>query len=410
MSIAPLMSLGIILFLAYLVKILSYRLKMPEVTGYVLMGVLLGGSFIQFLNEYTLQSFESVSSIALGIIAFIIGLELRINLFKKIGKSIIFIAVMESFGAFILVFIAMRFIMHASIPQSLLLGAVSSATAPAATVSVIRQYKASGNLTSTILAVVGIDDAFALIIYVFASSISYSMLTGEEIHILTNLKAASITIFLSIAVGTVMALLFNVLFRRTQHSDWIAIVIVAQILFMLGLAEQFKLSELLTIMVFSMIIVNLSPVLAKKAENVVSNYSPIFLAAFFIFGGAHLDIRLFSSVGLIGLVYLLARSMGKIGGGSFGAFLGKAPPKITKYVGFALLPQVGVALALALSINKKFNVPELGAQKQMMALEIINILLFTTIITEVIGPILTKRVLQKVNEIPSGKIAPKREK
>ena len=197
---------------------------------------------------------------------------MRLSLFKKIGKPIIFISIFESFAAFIIVFLSMRFIMRVSIPESLLLGAVSAATAPAATVSVIRQYKASGNLTSTILAVVGIDDAFALIIYVFASSISHSIIDGGQVHIFQNIAYASLTITASCIVGAVMAFFFNFLFRKTEHSDWIAIAIVAIILILLGISEQFHLSELLTIMVFSMVTVNISPILAKKAENVVSNY------------------------------------------------------------------------------------------------------------------------------------------
>lgn len=130
----------------------------------------------------------------------------------------------------------------------------------------------------------------------------------------------------------------------------------------------------------------------------VENYSPLFLAAFFLLGGAHLDVRVLGQIGVMGLVYFAARSTGKIGGAALGATIGRAPRKIRKFIGFTLLPQVGVALALALSINKEFTKPIYGHQGAEMAHHIINILLFTTIITEIIGPLLTRFALKKSGE------------
>ena len=173
------------------------------------------------------------------------------------------------------------------------------------------------------------------------------------------------------------------------------------IFLLLGLSEYFHVSELLSIMTFGALLTNLSPVIARKSENIMEFFTPIFLAIFFIMGGAHLDVTSISKIGLIGIVYFFARGTGKIGGGFIGATLGKAPENIRKYIGFTLLPQVGVALALALAINKEFTLPMYGYKGKEVAALVINVLLFTTIITEIVGPILTKKVLIKSGDIKS---------
>ena len=395
--------LGIIFAAAYVIKVITKKFKIPEVTGYVLLGVLLGPSILKFLNTDVLGNLSGVSSIALGIIAFIIGIELKFDVIKRLGKAILFIVLFESIGTFILVTFAVNFFFPGNIQQSILLGSVASATAPAATVSVIRQYKTKGNLTSTILAVVGIDDAIALIIYVFASGFVKDSLAGADIKILSILLSASFSILISFALGLCFSFLYVILLKKIRNSDWIEILLAAFIFLILGLCEFLKTSELLAIMVFGAFVVNNSPALSKKSEIIVDGFSPVFLAAFFILGGARLDISVFLSIGFMGLIYFLSRSIGKIGFASLGALIGNAPKKVKKYIGFALLPQVGVALALALSIDKDFNTPQYGNAGAQMAKIIINILLFTTIITEIAGPILTRTVLKKAGELEPDK-------
>ncbi len=178
------------------------------------------------------------------------------------------------------------------------------------------------------------------------------------------------------------------------------LLLAAFLFLLLGVCELLGVSELLSIMAFGMTIVNSSAVLSKKSETVVSSFSPVFLVAFFILGGAHLDVSLITKIGLLGLFYFAARSIGKIGGATLGgALIGRAPKKIRFLIGFSLLPQVGVALALALAINKTFSAPAFGETGQQLASLIINVLLFTTIITEVVGPpLLTRLALRKAGE------------
>ena len=179
-------------------------------------------------------------------------------------------------------------------------------------------------------------------------------------------------------------------------------MMAAVIMGLLGVSELLGISELLCIMSFGCVLVNIAPQLAKKSGGLIENFSPFFLAAFFLLGGAHLDIKLLKQIGIMGLIYFGARSAGKMGGASLGAVLGKAPRTVKKYIGFTLLPQVGVALALALSISKEFTKPIYGEPGNQMATVIINILLFTTIITEIIGPLLTRLALKKAGEITAG--------
>jgi Kef-type K+ transport system membrane component KefB len=382
----------------YCIKLVTNAIKIPEVTGYVLLGVILGTSLVKLLTNEVLEALSPLSTIALGMIAFTIGIELKLDVIKRLGKSILAIVTFESLGAFLVVFVVLRYLFKAELNIALLLGAVASATAPAATVAVIKQYKAKGPLTSTILAVVGLDDAFALIIYVFVEGFVSSNLLGDSVAIPAMIGSALLSIFMALGIGVVAAILYSLILRKVKNNDWIALLLTTFLFGLLGICELLEISELLSIMAFGMVIVNSSPTLSKKSENIVSSFSPIFLVAFFILGGAHLDVALIGQIGLLGLFYFFARSIGKIGGATLGAYIGKAPKQTRNLIGFALLPQVGVALALALAINKKFNMPQFGENGASLASTIINVLLFTTIITEIIGPLLTRFALKKAGE------------
>jgi len=391
--------LGITIFLAFWVKYLFNKIRLPEVTGYVLVGILFGVSIFKFYTAPILDDMESITTIALGIIAFLIGIELKYSIIKKLGKSILFIVIFECFGAFIIVFLAMYFFFHGELTFPLILGSVAAATAPAATVTVLRQYKAKGNLTKTILAVVGIDDAAALIIYSIASSFTKAILTGVHINALGIIFSALLSVLLALFIGAFAAVIFVLFLKNIKSNELILILLSSFLLLLLGITEELHISELLAIMSFGAIIANLSPTISMKAEEIVQHFAPIFLAAFFIFGGAHLNVTLLFKIGILGLIFFVARSIGKIGGASIGAILGKAPSNIRKYIGFALLPQVGVALALALSVKKTFDIPKYGQTGHDLSVTVINVLLFTTILTEIIGPMLTRHVLQKAGEI-----------
>jgi NhaP-type Na+/H+ or K+/H+ antiporter len=398
MTYSAFLYLAVIFCLSYLVKIVTAKIRIPEVTGYVLLGVVIGISGFRFLDVGALNGLKSLSTIALGIIAFIIGSELRFDVIKKLGRSIGFIVILESMGAFLAVFLALRLIFPDSFFEALLLGAVASATAPAATVAVIRQYGAKGTLTTTILAVVGIDDAVSLIIYVFASSFVKAGLVGETVSVFRTLLSAFTSIGVSLLLGAGSSFLFLLILKKVKQNDLIQVLLTGFIFGMLAVCEVLKVSELLSIMIFATVLTNVIGSFEKELQH-CRVLLPYLSRGLFILGGAHLDFSLIGKIGLMGAAYFLFRSIGKVSGALAGAWIGKAPQVVKKYIGFSLLPQVGVALALALSIEKDFNVPKYGTQGSAMASAIINILLFTTIITEIVGPLLTKTALKKAGEV-----------
>jgi Kef-type K+ transport system membrane component KefB len=395
-----LLVLSIIFFISFLNKLISPKLKMPEVTGYVILGVVASALFAPFVGrgvfDEILDSVEIISGFALALIGFSIGVELKISTLKKLGSSIFLIVILETVGTFILVSLVLKLLGFETY-SSILLGAVSSATAPAATVSVIRQYKAKGTLTSSILAVVGIDDASALIIYVIAASFAKSLISGTHIEISKILLSVVTSITMAVAIGAISGFLYSVLVKKIRNQDIIETILIAFLLMLLGISELFHISELLTIMTFGAVLANLSELTTRRSEKVTEKFNNILIGAFFITGGAHLDLTVVKSVFWVGLIYFTVRAIGKIAGASLGAILGKASPKVKKHIGFTLLPQVGVALALAIAIKKEFG--GVVCKNYDLGLFVFNILLFTTLITELVGPILTKRALIKAGEI-----------
>jgi Kef-type K+ transport system membrane component KefB len=394
--------IGLTLFAGFILKHhVSDRYKIPAVTIYIIMGVLLGISFLKIFNSEALIQLDFISKLALGIIAFIIGSELNKNVLFSLGRSIIFIAVFEALAAFLIVTLAVYTLTSLPFYYALILGSVASATAPAATVYVIQQYKAKGPLTSTIMGVVGIDDAVALVIYVFASIFASNIMKGTELSAGKLLLDPVVNISISLAIGVASGILYSLIMRKIRDNEVVLMAIFSFILIQLGLAELFKVSELLAIMMFGITIVNINGPLTHRTKNIIEGLSPIILPLFFIFAGAHLNIKLIGKIGILGLIYTIARMTGKISGAYLGAVLGRAQPLVRKFIGFSLIPQVGVAVALALSLGQKFGTAEYGAAGRELTSVVINVLLFTTIITEVIGPVLTKSSLTRAGEIPS---------
>ncbi|MBN2030444.1 cation:proton antiporter [bacterium] len=383
---------------AFCVKRLTGKIGIPIVTGYVIVGVIMGISLLRIFHTESLDRLDIVNDFALGIIGFTIGSELRREIFVRLGKSIILIALFESTLSFLVVTVSIFLLDPSKVYQAFILGAVASATAPAATVYIIQQYKAKGPLSSTILAVVGIDDAFALIIFVFAAALSKGLLKAEHVSLLSILLPSILEILLSLVSGGLLGFGFIWLFQKVRYPDDLLLGTGAFVLFLLGFSQQFHLSGLLSTMTFGAVVSNLNPMLTNRSSKVLENVSPLLFAFFFIFAGAHLDVGLLPQIGVVGLVYLVARIAGKIGGARLGATIGRAPSVVKKYAGFSLIPQVGVALALAIIVRKEFGSGDFGEPGRLLASVVINVLLFTTIITEIVGPLLTKYALTKAGE------------
>lgn len=386
----PFISLGVALIVGILFGKLMNSMKVPAVAGYVIAGLIVGTSGFNIVNGEIIEKLSFLSDLALGIIAFNIGSELKISVIKNLGKSIFVIAFCEALGAFILV-TSVMLLLKQDIAIALILGAVSSATAPAATVMVLKEYKAKGPLTSTLLGVVAIDDAICLMIYGIASSVAKVFVKHEVVTLDKVLIHPILEIIISVLVGGALGILLTYLLKVAKNDGEVLPFVTGIIILLVGIATTFHLSPLLSAMALGVIVANVSTN-SRRAFSSVESFSPPIIAAFFTLAGSRLDISLLPHIGVIGVAYLLFRIIGKIGGASLGGIISKAPDVVKKNIGFGLLSQVGVAVGLAILVNKEFPGTALGSS-------VITILLATTIITEIVGPIATKKAIIKAKEV-----------
>ncbi len=378
--------------------ILSEKCRAPSVAGYIIGGIIFGQILTYFTNVNIINELNIFSTIALSFIAFTVGGELKLKDLKYLGRSIFYIVILETTFACILVTVV-TYLITRNLALSLILGSISAATAPAATVMVIEQYNTAGPLTTTLLAVVGLDDAAALIIYSFAISFARVLLLPNA-H-----PDISITVFHpileiggSFILGTILGMIAGIYIRKRNTTKIENLSApLGFILLITGIARIFHFSGILANMAFGFVLTNYAPHNSRRIFRSLREFAPPIYIIFFVLAGTRLDLRLLPSLGILGFAYLLFRMAGKIFGASLGAILSKAPKTVKKYIGLGLVSQVGIAIGLAVIIyNEMIAFKEYGIK---LANIIINILLATTIITEIIGPIMVKFALTKANEI-----------
>ena len=368
--------------------------NLPNVTGLLIAGLLIGPSIFGIVSGEQVESFGIISDIALGFIALAIGMEFKMTHIKALGPKIILITLTQAFLATAFVDIAL-IAFGVDVPLALTLGAIASATAPAATLMVIKQYRASGPVVETLLPVVAFDDAVGLMIFSVSIALAKVFATGAAITLNSVLIVPMIEIFGSLALGALLGVLLWALDKWFKLGSNKLISAVMTVFLAIGLVEMFgilwhvELSGLLTCMMVGAVFTNLC---MNDTEVLVQtdNWTVPLLMLFFVVSGAQLDISVIPLVGVIGGIYIVARSLGKY----FGAFLGckitKANPTVTKYLGLTLLPQAGVEIGMA--------------QVAMVALpafatEINTIVLCAIFFYAIIGPIITKIALTKAGEI-----------
>ncbi len=395
----PLLYLAAGLMAAAISRKITKRLGLPVVTGYIIVGIILGISFLHILDPEVISRFSIVNDIALSLIAFTVGLELSLSKLKLLGKSIFFITVCESIGTFLLVFTTLIILFPSQIALALILGSIASATAPAATIVVLEDLKAQGSLTETILAVVGFDDAIALILFSFAAATARSMMGGaESLSITLTVLRPFGEIGGSLLTGLLLGIIGGYFLRFFRNRDDILIYAGGLIMLSSGLVEVFHFSQLLTNMTLGMTLINIYPRLKPRLTHALTSIGPFFYALFFIYAGARLNIRLLPQIGILGLAYFCARSIGKVGGAFLGARISGASKKIQKFIGLSLIPQVGVAVALAILVERMFGGGQFGQPGEHLATIVINVLLLTTIFTEILGPLLASWSIKKAGE------------
>ncbi len=393
--------IGLTVVAAYYMGHLAKKVKLPSLIGYMILGVILGRSGLNYFNIDLVEELGFINEIALGFVAFSIGIELSISSLKKQGTGIISIILVESFAAFFVVLGAVYFLTR-DLPMSLIFAAMAPASAPAGTVAVIQETKAKGSLTKALYSVVGFDDGLAIIIFGFAAALATSLLTneasGESASIWPEMLAALKEIGLSLLAGTVIGFAFCNLIRFVRDKRDMIVLSFAAVLIAIGCSQQWHLSLILTNMVIGFILINTrKKELVDKVSSQLLIVMPLLFILFFSLAGAHLNLSSLPSLGIIGLVYIAARTIGLMGGARIGGSFGKVEDKVKKYVGMGILSQAGVAIGLALIVKHDFA--QIGtAHADKIGVAVITTITATCIFFELVGPVLTKIALTKAGE------------
>lgn len=368
--------------------------NLPNVTGYLLAGLLIGPYFLDILNEDSLKNVDIISTVALGFIAFSIGSEFKISNIKKLGGKIVIITLAQSLAACILVGVSL-YLFGVDLPIVFTMSAIATATAPAATLMVVRQYKAHGPVTDTLLPVVAFDDAIGLMIFSICFALAQTFTSVAEISFKTIVILPLIEIVLSVFVGALLGVLLALCVRffksrANRLSCMIALVILGVALCeVISSKTEYSMSSLLTCMMLGATFCNIRSDSSMILDGCERWTPPLFML-FFVISGAELDLKVIPTVGLIGAIYIIARSIGKYFGVYFSAIATKSDNNVKKYLGITLLPQAGVAIGMAQIASNVLN----GYGEIVMA-----ITLAATLVYEIIGPVLTKISLTKAGEI-----------
>ena len=407
-----LLAIGVAMFAGLFLSRLTSRLKLPDVTSYLVAGLLvgplclgrLGVPGLGFSSFHFVESMGLVCDAALGFIAFSIGSEFRISALRRTGKQATVIAIVQALTATLLVdgaLFALHLLMGDKLPVStcLILGAIATATAPAATLMVVNQYKAKGPLTDILLPIVALDDAVGLIVFAVSKGIAKALISGS-VSVVSMLVNPMVEIVASLLLGGILGWVFSMVEKYFNSNSKRLSLAVAFVALCAGLSKlHFDLpgsvhigfSSLLVCMMCGTVFCNLCDFSEEIMHKTERWTAPVYVL-FFVISGAELDLTVFTDLAVVGIgvVYILSRSTGKILGANGSAKLMKCEPSICKYLGVTLLPQAGVALGMSVTVAAEFG--EEGAM-------IRNIILFSVLIYELVGPTLTKMALTAAGDI-----------
>jgi len=403
------LSLSIALLSGLLLSRLAKKVKLPAVTAYLISGVLIGPFVLGAIGipgigitAEQIESFGLISDLALGFIAFAMGNEFRLAQLKKIGKQATVIGVVQALFTTVVVdvvLIGLHFLMpdKLSLSAAIVLASVATATAPAATLMVVKQYKAKGPVTDVLLPVVALDDAVGLVVFAISFGVAKSVSTGM-VDVLSVILEPLLEVVLSLGLGFIMGLLFTLCEKYFHSRSKRMAVSVTFVMMTVAISclrfdvggIHIGFSSLLACMMLGTVFCNMCEVSEELMDRADRWTTPI-LILFFVISGAELELSVFAdwAVVVVGVVYIISRSVGKYFGANISAKMVKSDPNIIKYLGITLLPQAGVALGMAIKAI------ELGPDGAIVR----NITLFAVLIYEIAGPFLTKIALTKAGDI-----------
>jgi len=381
---------GILLMGSFFLGRAAEKFNLPAITGFILAGLLLGPSMLGLVHRDLDATLASITEIALALIALVIGSEFSLVKLRAIGKPVVIITLFQLFITFIAV-TALLVVAGMHLALAAILGAIASATAPAATVAVIRDLKARGPFVDHLLGIVALDDAGCLILFSTIAAVASNSLGGSA-SLSNAIFHAVLEIVSSLLIGAVTGFLLYVLTRNRRRTNEMLIISLSLVLVLSAVSNTFHLSALISSMTAGMVMANLS----RKTYRIVGaldSLSPPLYAAFFAIAGAELDLRVLTSpsVLLMGGIFVTARAVGKMSGVYLGAGLAGSDPLIRKYLGLGMLPQAGVAIGLVLFLD---TIPYFAANHDITS-SMINIVLFSVLVNELVGPPLSKLAVTK---------------
>lgn len=388
---------GLTLLFTVIISFIFIRIRIPQVIGYILIGIFLGVSGIQLFNETLISHLVLITYFALALIGFTIGGELRWARLKRFGVSILFITFFECIFSTLIVFLVVYFTTK-NLPLALLLGGLSAATAPGGTMNVIQECKARGPLTSTLYGVVGADDAFAIILFAFLAGIS-KVLVGatNTVQWMTIIGHVLLDVGGALLLGILLGLFFSIWMLYIRSTDVRHLLTLIAIFICAGLSIALHVSLILSSMAMGILVANIRPHRSRSCFVSLHYLSTPIYMLFFVLIGARLNISVLMQMGSVGVIYFVFRSMGKYLGAFTGAFLAKTSPVIRRNIGFCLFSQAGVAIGLAISTDIEFSTSTLQANQ--LGATIVTIITATTLIFQIIGPIMTKHALVCAKEV-----------
>lgn len=367
--------MALILLLGLLTGRLGQKIKMPMVVGFILAGIILSPSLTNVISEQMIEELEILRVLGLGMIAMVIGGELEIKKLRGLLHCILDITLIQVIGTFVAVFAAMHYLMGLPLPESLLLGAISTASAPASPVAVVREFRARGAFTSTLLGVVGFLDAVAIIFFAIISALAGVFLRGGELALsffLEPLLEIGGSVLLGAGAGLVMIIAFRFIERKKQ----VLVLLLGMVLMNSSVAHVLHLSPLLVNMLAGFTVANLYP-----RPEILQHFEEIelpILIAFFLLAGASLRLDVLAANWLVVTVYIIVRGLGKVGGTFLGARLAGAQETVQKYLGFAMFSKAGVTIGLIMVVQDQF--PEIAST-------IVAIELAAVAACSIIGPV-----------------------
>lgn len=377
---------GLFLLAGFVAHVLGRRVHVPRVTLLLLIGFLAGPSVFDLVPREASNWFPLTARLALSIIGFQLGERFFGRKLRETGRSVLIVSLAEVAGAATAVFFFLLCFGY-TLPLALLLAAVAPASAPAATMDVIREARAKGPVTDTVLGSVAIDDAWGVILFSILLAVAQAI--HGQVESATILLGGLWEVVGGILLGVLVGLPMAWLTGRVRPGELTLIESLGFVFLCSGLATRFQLSHILACMAMGATVSNVAKHHTRPFHAIEEVEQP-FLIIFFLLAGFDFDASQLRNVGMIGVIYITARSAGKIAGASLGGVLAAAPPGVRTYTGFCLLPQAGVALGLALMVAQRY--PQLGSQ-------ILSIIVGTTIVFELAGPVMTRYALRRAGEV-----------